>query len=69
METRNVQCYDGFRTVGRAEMMTVEGGSLQRIIEVIRALANIISTVAELTECVDDFIEGYKEGLEEARGN
>lgn len=69
MEKRNVQRYEGFRFAGREEMMTVGGGNLQQIVEVVRKVARIIRVLAELSECVDDFMEGYREGLEEARGN
>jgi len=68
MERENVRCCNGFVILDRSETMTVQGGSLEKIVEVVKKAISVIRAIAELSECVDDFIEGYKEGLQEARG-
>jgi len=68
MENRIAPCCEGFELLDRSQMLSVEGGNLQRIVEIVRGVARVIRAIAELSECVDDFMEGYQEGLEEARG-
>jgi len=68
MEKRNAPCCEGFELLDRSEMMTVEGGNLKKVVDIVRALARFFRALSDLSECVDDFIEGYQEGLEEARG-
>lgn len=68
MEREKTPCREGFEVLDRNGMMAVEGGSLQKIVEVVRAVARMIQVIADITDCVDDFMEGFQEGLEEARG-
>ncbi len=66
MERKMNPCYEGFEFLDRNGMMTVEGGSLQKIVGVVRTVARMIRIIADFSGCVDAFLEGYQAGLAEA---
>lgn len=67
MENKMIQ-REGFEVMDRSQMLSVEGGGLSGLVNVVRKIAKAIRVIAEFSECVDDFIEGYEEGYREARG-